>query len=305
MQNNDVIHKNHRSSVSTELLSRLLGPLADEMGEYIADRFRRWRWRRDNLRKIAEKYEMERKARNIDSNDPAFISQGDAYRLVESCSLDDEEIIQELWAGLITSAMHPKKTVEIKAFIDILKALSPVEIGLILILDKYEHPLRHSFNTDLGHADLAKLNRIRKEIYQKNKKWERELDLLAERIYRHFQSERREIAVQNLFRLRCIGLRSGRNLDRDTSHRGLPFGVSAADTSPTYEAYANTVDYLDSLILAGSGTGGYEGFPILRQTSLLQQVPELRFQLTQLGRMLISSSMTQELREKINSFAME
>ena len=75
VHDNDVIRKNHRSSVSTDpLLSRLLGPLADEMGEYIADGFRQWRWRRDNLRKIAEKCEMERKARNIDSNEPASIS---------------------------------------------------------------------------------------------------------------------------------------------------------------------------------------------------------------------------------------
>ncbi|MDE0155308.1 MAG: Abi-alpha family protein [Gammaproteobacteria bacterium] len=60
------------------------------------------------------------------------ISEGDAYRLAEACSFEDNETVQELWAGLITSTIRSDKEVTMtRAFIEILKAIGPVEKELL------------------------------------------------------------------------------------------------------------------------------------------------------------------------------
>ena len=104
-----------------KLILRLFGPLADELGQYLADGFRQWRWRRDNFKRVAERCEIDKEARGIDDNSLEPVAEGDAFRLAEACSFEDEPMLQEMWAGLITSAMDPHKTVNsTRALVEIL-----------------------------------------------------------------------------------------------------------------------------------------------------------------------------------------
>ena len=126
-----------------KLILGLFGPLSDELGQYLAEGFRQWRWRRENFRKVAERCDVKKEARRIDDNSLTSVAEGDAFRLAEACSLEDDEMVQEMWASLITSAMDPQKdVVSNRAFVEILKAIGPVEAGLLLVLYQISHPPR-------------------------------------------------------------------------------------------------------------------------------------------------------------------
>ena len=283
-----------------KLILRLFGPVADEVGQYLADGFRQWRWRRENFRKVAERCEREKEARGIDDNSLASVAEGDAYRLAEACSFEDDEMVQELWAGLITSAMDPdKEVVSTRAFVEILKAIGPVEAGLLLVLYQINRPPQHPTIPNINKLSAEELHSLHQKINDENEKWRDELVTLTTRVYRRFSESQMEIAVQNLFRLRCIGLRTGRNLSQNKTRSGLPIGVRGTDAAPTYESFAKVADYLESLIMVGTGTGSYKQSPLSNPHPLLQSLPEIRFELTHLGRTLVSRCMTKALQQEV------
>ena len=115
------------------------------------------------------------------------VSEGDAYRLTDACSLEDNETVQELWAELITSAMdHERKTSGLRAFIDILKAIGPIEAGLLLVLHEIFFPPAHTIKHKSDKPGIEQLDQLRKEINQKNEARISELKILSENAYRHF-----------------------------------------------------------------------------------------------------------------------
>ena len=290
-----------------QLLSRLLGPVADEVGVYLADNFRKWRWRKENFEKVAQRCEIEKEARAIDDKSMMPVSEGDAYRLTDACSLEDNETVQELWAGLITSAMNrERKTSGLRAFIDILKAIGPVEAGLLLVLYEISFPPAHTIKHNLDELDIEQLDRLRKEINQKNEAWKNELKILSGSAYRHFSDVEKNLAIQNLFRLRCIGLRVRRNLDSKTAYSALSYSALSYDPIQTakiiserHEYLFKAVDYLEQLILIDSGTGSHEQIPSPMRKWPPDVMPESQFQLTTTGRSLISACMTDVLRRKM------
>ena len=288
------------SASAGKLILKLFGPLADEVGQYLADGFRQWRWRRDNFKKIAERCEREEEARGIDDNSLASVAEGDAYRLAEACSFEDDETVQELWAGLITSAMDPDKDiVSTRAFVEILRAISPVEAGLLLALYQIKRIPKHRAIQNFSNLSVEELHSLRQNSNNENEKWKRGIIALADRAYRRFSKSQREVAIQNLFRLRCIGLRTGRNLSESKTRSGLPIGVRATDAAPTYDSFAKVADYLESLIMVGTGTGSYTQSPLSSPHPLLRELPEIRFELTHLGSTLVSLCMTEALQRDV------
>ena len=209
-------------------------------------------------------------------------------------------MVQELWAGLITSAIDPDKEVSsTRAFVEILKALGPVEAGLLLVLYQINRPPKYPTVPNMNKLSAEELYGVRQQMEDENEKWKGELIALATRVYRRFSGSQMEIAIQNLFRLRCIGLRTGRNLSKHKTRFGLPIGVSGTAAAPTYESFAKVADYLESLIMAGSGTGSYKQSPLSNPHLLLQSLPEIRFELTHLGRTLVSLCMTKALQQDV------
>lgn len=293
-------NKSPLSPSGNKLISRLLGPLADEVGQYLADIFRQWRWRRENFEKIAERCEIEKEVRGIDDDLLSAVSEGDAYRLAEACSFEDNEMVQELWAGLIISTIEPDKEVTMtRAFIEILKAIGPVEAGLLLVLSEFNHRQWPSISQDITKLGQEELSRLSDSINQANKEWTDRLKALAQRVYQRFPEGQKEIAIQNLFRLRCIGLRTGRNLAQSKMRSGLPIGVRSTDAAPTYDSFSKVADYLEWLILVGTGTGSYKGGPLSDIEPLYRSIPEIKFELTHLGRTLTSLCMTDALRQNV------
>lgn len=289
-------------SSGRQLLTRLLGPLADEMGVYLADSFRQWRWRKENFEKVAQRCEMEKKARIIDDESLTPVSEGDAYRLTDACSFEDSDTMQELWAGLIISAMDRNKEISgLRAFIDILKAIGSVEAGLLLVLYESSSPPAHSIEQNLDNLDLKQLDRIRRNINEKNDTWMDELRILSENMYRRFSDAEKDLAIQNLFRLRCIGLRVHRNLDSRTASSALPLdpGQVAKVMPRVHKHLFQAVDYLEWLTLVDSGIENHRRIPAPTTGWSLDLMPELQFQLTRMGRSLVSACMTDVLRQKV------
>ena len=283
-----------------KLILRLFGPLADELGQYLADGFRQWRWRRDNFKRVAERCGIEKEARGIDDNSLEPVAEGDAFRLAEACSFEDEPMLQEMWAGLITSAMDPHKTVNsTRAVVEILKAIGPVEAGLLLVLYQINRPPRRPEVSNYNKLSQDQLHNLRQEIADEDDRWKGEIIAVADRLYRRFTENQMEIAVQNLFRLRCIGLRTGKNLGQNQTRSGLPFGVRGSDAAPTYDSFTKVADYLESLIMVGTGTGSYKHTILSSPHPLLQSLPEIRFQLTHLGTTLVSLCMTKALQHDV------
>ena len=194
--------------------------------------------------------------------------------------------------------MEPEKEiVTTRAFIEILKAIGPVETGQLLILSELDNrPTRQPITQDITSLDQEELRRLREKINLTNREWEEKFKILADRVFQRFPENHKQIAIQNLFRLRRIGLRTGRNLDQSKTLLGVPLGVRDTDVAPTYESFTKVADYLEWLILVGAGTGNHKQGPFSRISS---PIPEISFDLTHMGRSLISVCMTNALRQKV------
>jgi hypothetical protein len=63
------------------------------------------------------------------------IPQQFALPLFESASLENEESLQELWAGLIANASDPSRKLNLKKiYIEILRGLDPMDAGVLKLL---------------------------------------------------------------------------------------------------------------------------------------------------------------------------
>ena len=103
-----------------------------------------------------------------------------AIPMIENLSLEDDESVQDLWAGLIANATDPDKRFQIKkVYIDILSSLEPLDAMILKFLSK------QGWNIIPGpHSPGFNSERISAE-----------LDIQICDV---------EISLQNLFRLDCI-----------------------------------------------------------------------------------------------------
>ncbi len=260
------------SQTAGNLLERMLGPAADELGTYLGDQIRAWRFRQKNIEEIAEKTSEEIKRRGLDNNRLKSLPQGDVYRAMDACSLEDDETVQQLWAGLFASAMDPDKSISAsKVFVDILRSLGPAETGLLLVLHQIE--TRRPEPEDKTAKGYAAARKLLLESVR----------TLADRVWRRRSSSEREKAVQNLMRLRCIGFRTGKRY----SERALLRWHADREAPARADVTAKALDYLESLSLAVSGTG--KGSPATIPKMEQEKIPEVIFELTSLGRSLMDA----------------
>lgn len=265
---------NSLSQATGELLIRILGPASNEIGTHLGEVVKNWRFRRKNLEDISVKINTEIDRRGLDFDQLRPLPEGDAYRATDAYSLEDDEVVQKLWAGLITSAIDPNKTVTAsKAFVDILKSIGPIEAGLLLVLQSIENP------------NIEKTDNSAKAISDARLKVRREISQLAEAIWRRFPSDQRDMAIQNLMRLRCIGFRTGKNLSERELMAKRPVGVRSEELVARADAVVKFFDYLENLALAVSGTGRRSPFFLSRNVD--KELPESMYELTSLGKSLV------------------
>ncbi len=263
------------SGAAGQLLLLVCGPAADSIGKDIELLYKNWAWRRSNIENIAELHLDEVERRRLNAKNLRPLPEGDAYRTMEAASLEDDESVQKLWAGLITSAMDPDSSVKSsKVFVSILRSIDAAEVSLLNILYKIDKPIKSPGTIEALNEEI---NRLRSEINQD-----------AEKSWRRYDSETRQTAIQNLMRLRCVGFRTGKRLKESDLLRHIPIMAPRHSVKASAEGFAKAVDYLENLALAASGTGEVPLPPNLNGDFL----PEARYQLTSLGSSLMRACLT-------------
>lgn len=170
-----------------KFLGRIFGPAATELGGILGDEFKVWKAL--NLNRLASKVNKIMDERGIIPEALQHLPFSVAYRAVEAASLEDDEDVLTLWAELLTNAMDPNNEAHVKkVYVDLLKSLSAVEVGLLNLLWEIEQTqfFRNSEDTEA---------------------FENSMNSLAEKCWRHFSKADRDTAVQNLARLGCIAYR--------------------------------------------------------------------------------------------------
>jgi hypothetical protein len=110
-------------------LFKILGPPAEEVGHMLQDYVRYYRHK--NLLRLRDKVEAIYKKRRIEDK-TIPIPPRYAITLIESASTEDDESLQEMWAGLITNVTDPNKHFNPKRiYIEILSSLEPLDVKVL------------------------------------------------------------------------------------------------------------------------------------------------------------------------------
>jgi len=107
-----------------ELIQRICYPVAEEWGLFFKDKLA---WRRENLRKVAEKANELIPANSTLQAHPRVL-----HEIIEKSSWVDDEELQTMWAGLLASSCtEDGKNERNIVFINILSQLSPIDVKLL------------------------------------------------------------------------------------------------------------------------------------------------------------------------------
>jgi hypothetical protein len=109
---------------------RLFGPSVDEAAVMMRDQIQSWR--AANLSRLQHKWSKKIQRDRISEAALRQLPFGDALRVLDAASMEDDESVQEMWASLLHSATSPQTSGEInKVYVELLKNLTAVE-ALIL-----------------------------------------------------------------------------------------------------------------------------------------------------------------------------
>lgn len=252
-------------------LRRVFGSALTEFGDMLADSVKLWRFK--NLLRIREKVDQIVQERNVPEGALKALPFGDAMRTIEAASQEDEEDVQTLWAQLIVRAAEAKTPKINKLHIEILRSLAPADTALLELL--YPPILGRQFT--LG-AEVEAFNK--------------EMSARADGKWRKFSEEDRDVAVQNLFRLRCITSLPRpfivNNVLQQIRSRDLRINDAVVDP----ERFEKMLTNLVTLIYQSSGALPYDATQPVRLTRWSSfgrdernqiSVPELNHMLTPLG----------------------
>ncbi len=254
-------------------LSRCLGDAPDELGKLLTDKMRIWRL--ENLERIAIRFKALKDRGLVDETALREIPFGDAYRLTDAASEEDDGTVQDLWARLIFNASRAESAVTVKKmYIDILKALGPAEATFLDII--YRFRSRYFNNLE----ELDKFNGRANEA--------------AEASWRKISEADRRSAIQNLVRLRCATLQPF-----SRQHSGVLEQIDVSEdryrpkpvVTINPDRFVKLIEDIQESIAVSAGVKeprGLKEIPLYSPGGFRAQVgkitvPELNFVLTPLG----------------------
>lgn len=117
-------------------ISKVIGGASTQVGGILEDWTRYYRYK--NLFVIADKVEALHKQRKIEGKSIPIPARS-AIPLLESASLEDDEILQDVWARLIANSTDPdfKQSLH-PGYIEIIKQMSPDEVIILSAFLKIE-----------------------------------------------------------------------------------------------------------------------------------------------------------------------
>jgi len=249
-------------------IARVFGPALTEYGGSLGDRVKEWRFR--NLAAILERVQGIADQRKLSPENLKALPFGDALRVVEAASGEEDPAVQELWARLLANASDPDGSGAVaKVHVDILKAISAPEATFLQLMCDY--PARIGMN--------------RPDI----RRWEDAFIELAEVSWRKFPDETRATALANLKRLECVTFRP-ENLDADALLTSLPVSNPRSDYTIGIDSQklVSFMEHVLDMIGATAGAHEYrERLERFRRDS--ERLPEQYYMLTGLGRSLMDA----------------
>ncbi len=148
------------STCGAILLYELLHIPATEVGNIVGDYLRSFRL--NNLEKINQKHQKMLEERSLTKDDLKTIEPKFGIPVLDAASLETNDVLQSIWAKLITNAADPNFTREIRvAFINVLKTFTPVEVGILSFCNK-----RINFNKDVSPYSRFTITIVRSVLLQ-------------------------------------------------------------------------------------------------------------------------------------------
>lgn len=261
------------------LMGRLFGDAIDELGRTLGDRARLFRLR--NLGEVLEKAQRIVHDRGYTDEQLHALPFGDALRFTEGASLEEGVDVQALWARLLANASSVENGRVQKHHAELLKSLAGPECLLLQLLHDFDWTAFRSFE----------------ELHEYNTRME-----AAAAPWRAVQQAERTAHIQNLLRLRLVGIRA------QTIEVGKTFAYAPREVTgrPSREwAYVNPkemqkiIEAVVEQIGFASGAREFapgEGVPLSRagwfgqaRTGLFIAAPEQNYVLTALGRSLMEA----------------
>ena len=189
-------------------LGKFLNDVAGEGLKELGGAFADWaRYVREkNLLSIHDKLEAIYKRRNIEGKTNP-ISSRYAIPIIQNASQEDNDLLQNLWAGLMANSTDPNKSIDPKKiYIDILSSLEPLDAKILKFFSSQGWkmiPGPHSDGFNLKKL-TSNLNEPEKEI---------------------------QLSLQNLARLGCIIDSYNSTWD---SNESTSFGARVSDPGTTF-----------------------------------------------------------------------
>lgn len=249
-------------------LNGVFSPAAQELGHLFGEQMRFWRFR--NSVRILEKAQAIIDERGLKPEQIKPLGFGEGLLIFEASSLEEDDVVQGLWARLMANAVDPERaTKPEKVYLEILKALSSREVMFLELQWKL---------ASRPHAKTtAEYNAYTKSV-----------EALADEKWRRFSEDERGIAIQNLVRLRCVTYKA------KSPDMGSLFGVLPLDRRNTFGPKWAAVDpeklekVIKDLIQRQLVAAGVTDFPRGTVSPLYPGTfPETDFVLTPLGKGLM------------------
>jgi hypothetical protein len=113
-------------------ISKIFGEAFQEVGGMAVDQMRYYRC--VILLGLSDKWDVIIKKRKLEGK-TIPIPKRIAIPLLESASLESEDSIQDMWAGLIANAMDPEKRLDVKrVYIQMLSSVEPLDVAILTFL---------------------------------------------------------------------------------------------------------------------------------------------------------------------------
>lgn len=140
-------------------LSKVTGEGIAHLGNAFSDWARLYRY--TNLLKLIDKIEQIHAQRKIQGK-TILVAPKYLVPLLEQASLEDDDLVADMWAGLIANSTDPGRHFELrKLYIDILSKLDPIDARILQFLSLQPH-----HNWPVNYTESGKMNadRISNEL---------------------------------------------------------------------------------------------------------------------------------------------
>lgn len=148
----------------TEKFGNFLGKVMGQGFAHLGAAFSDWAqaYRYENLLKLMDKIDSIHKERKIEGKAIPMLPKH-AIPILEQASLEDNDDVRLLWAGLIANATDPNKRFEIrKLYIEIISSLDPIDVYILNYLsdesldEKYGMLTGENLNAELISENIKK-----------------------------------------------------------------------------------------------------------------------------------------------------